>query len=107
MIWPFSRNAKPSERGPLKEDWRAGDLAQCLAKTFNYHVPGAPAFMDVCRVESVVPGVHLDGTPSWGLTFRGVPFAYEAREFRKLPPRSERVARKTSVSTTIRERVPA
>ena len=108
MTWPFSRKANAPERGPLNEDWRAGDLAQCVVRArWHSDEPGAPDLMDVLYVEAVYPGHDHKGVLGWGLRFKGLKFGYDAVAFKKLPPRSEQIARKTSVSTPVREKEPA
>lgn len=31
-MWPFPRKPKSINPGPINEDWRVGDLAECSAK---------------------------------------------------------------------------
>lgn len=90
MIWPFRRRRKQKPLPPINEDWRAGDLAECISEgswSFESSLEDGPAKGQICRVTKVVAG-HLFGTdqPAYGLGFVGFGYFYRASDFRKLRP---------------------
>ena len=82
--WPFTRKPKPLNPGAINEDWRVGDLAECLAKDGYWTENGVgPEFGDVLSVSIVDRAT--DGRVY--LVFKAFAGdAFEARVFRKLPP---------------------
>ena len=95
-MWPFARKgptlALPDQRG-LNEDWRAGDLAECIESGWQHpNDPHHPKVGDVLRVSAITDGPCVCvGRPAaliTGLRFEGKPQnrAWHCRSFRKLRP---------------------
>lgn len=91
-MWPFTRKPQPNARqitpGPINEDWRVGDLAECMTGGWPDNL--GPEKGDVCRVSGVGPGIashgYKRGKPLWFLSLKGFPGAdFDAAEFRKVP----------------------
>lgn len=78
----------PKVRPPINEDWRVGDLAECISddrawKTLPGDVP--PARGRIFMVSGIIIGFSLsDGRPMFGLRFRGFRGHWEAGQFRKI-----------------------
>jgi hypothetical protein len=91
-IWPFARKPKPLNPGPINEDWRAGDFAQCIdgscwADGSSGMPTNGPATGDTMVVEEVLIGraPAMEKAAFW-LQFRGDKDHYEADAFKKVPP---------------------
>ena len=88
-MWPFTRKPKPLNPGPINEDWRVGDLAECIVdgKGSWYSEPG-PERGDVNKVTHVVAGqCARTRRACWGLILNGYDGrAFGAHNFRKDPP---------------------
>ena len=88
-MWPFTRKPKPINPGPINEDWRVGDLAECIIpRGDRWHGGGGPENGDVLCVTEVHAGRgYFTGRPGWFLGLKGEPLSrYDARYFRKVPP---------------------
>lgn len=100
MIWPFKRAAPPlhwpdgwlsdepkaADRRRMNEDWRAGDLAQCVFDRFHNPAPGDPVVGEVRRVRQVMDALGNGGARAYFLKFEGGVDGYECVGFRKLRP---------------------
>jgi len=87
MIWPFRRRKKQKPLPPINEDWRAGDLAECIKG--GSWPPGiaGPAAGQICRVTDVIAGrLTVSGDPAFGLSLFGFMHFFHAEAFRKLRP---------------------
>ena len=90
-MWPFTRKPKPIDPGPINEDWRVGDLAECIAGgewvcANKSAAIGLPELGDVSRVLEVYPDSSVWGD-KWWLVLSGWPAdAFNAALFRKVPP---------------------
>lgn len=78
---PFTR----PERPPLSDDWRAGDLAECIGNDWSVAPERRPKAGSRSLVVAVEPG-HGRSGPGWGLVLARFPGAWDARGFRKVPP---------------------
>jgi hypothetical protein len=86
-MWPFSRKPNPLNPGPINEDWRAGDLAECICEGGPQWPCGSgPSKGDVLKVKYVRAGRQSDGADGWGLWFDQYQRGYAAVDFRKVPP---------------------
>jgi len=88
-MWPFTRKPKPINPGPINEDWRVGDLAECLKPDdHHWNSTSGPERGDVMRVVEVHAGRdNVFGRPGWFLGLKGEPFwRFDAKAFRKVPP---------------------
>jgi hypothetical protein len=94
-MWPFTRKPKPINPGPINEDWRVGDLAECVTSgdgsdwrhDLNNAPAIGPAFGDVRRVQAVFVGQSRQlRRPLWWLVVNGIPANLPATCFRKVPP---------------------
>lgn len=93
-MWPFKRKPEPPQP-PINEDWRVGDLAECINNQpwndgFQYR-PG-PEFLEVYKVADVKEGQY-NGKPTFGLAFSRWPDYYVATAFRKITPRADKIER--------------
>lgn len=98
-MWPFRKEPEPQppeQWPPINEDWRAGDMAQCLNGDWGLHV--GPLQRDIVLVRSVVKGWRRhDGKPDWGLEIEGYPEShYIASAFRKLRPCGDALDRRAT-----------
>lgn len=83
-MWPFTRKPKPINPGPINEDWRVGDLAECINDSgWSYDgIAGVsgPDCGDVLTVVLAMPGtkrpqVIFIGFKGWpSETFAGYAF---------------------------------
>lgn len=89
------RGQPSSTLGPINEDWRAGDLAECVDGCW---VPpmavDIPVLGSIYRVTAVYIGHDVrDGSPIWSLRLEGMnarPYSgYIASAFRKVTPLHE------------------
>lgn len=86
-MWPFTRKPKPLNPGPINEDWRVGDLAECVLPRGHVWPKEGPDNGDVTKVTDVVAGLGKQtGKPGWFLGLSGFHNNYEATGFRKVPP---------------------
>ena len=88
MTWPFTRKPRAIDPGPINEDWRPGDLAECLASGWDGPEGIGPEYGDVLVVRRVkaTRGTYTS-KDAWFLGFSGQPRDnFEASAFRKLPP---------------------
>lgn len=80
----------PTDLRGWNEDWRVGDLAQCVVKGgWAEPLPDDPKFGDILRVNHMIEGVDLTGTSVVSaLGFEGKPGRtfWACRAFRKLRP---------------------
>jgi hypothetical protein len=92
-MWPFKRKPTPLNPGPINEDWKAGDLAECIVGGTAGHawlgqdgdVYDGPERGDVLSVVGVYAGSGLSGD-GWFLDLKGLKNGFAARCFRKVPP---------------------
>lgn len=95
LFWPFRRKPKinpPADQRVWNEDWRAGDLAECLHGVWLFTTPYDPKAGDVLRVAGAVEGVSIDGAVLvYALSFEDKPagHAWATQGFRKLRPSLE------------------
>ena len=87
MIWPFRRRRKEKPLPPINEDWRPGDLAECIdGRPWSGDGPG-PAKGQISRVTRVtIDKLQTTGEPAYGLGLEGFAGLYNAAYFRKLRP---------------------
>ena len=53
MIWPFRRPASPIDRRNTREDWKPGDLAECIRDNWIEPSGNDPKVGDIFRVRRV------------------------------------------------------
>lgn len=91
-MWPFPRKPKSINPGPINEDWRVGDLAECVEqKGWSQDDTGQPIdgpekgdILTVLEVEPRRTNLRGDG---WYLGFAAYPMRFlAATGFRKVPP---------------------
>lgn len=88
-MWPFTRKPKPLNPGPINEDWRVGDLAECMLPIgWGWAMDAdGPDRGDVCRVVHVYPGITTgSGEHAWFLLLKGFHDGFATNSFRKVPP---------------------
>lgn len=107
MIWPFSRKPRPQVRPPLNEQWRPGDMAECIRDSMFVAIGRGPRVGARAMVTSVFPGYHRDGAPGWGLVLIGFPEAWDARGFRKIVLNETGADRKVGTEIKRRDRIKA
>lgn len=89
-MWPFTRKPKPIDPGRINEDWRVGDLAECLndkgwsdSDTDEPDQTG-PELGDVHKVIGISDRIAKCG--GWYLDLKGFPGEwFVATSFRKVP----------------------
>lgn len=83
------------------EDWKVGDLAECIRTEDWFHIIGGPAYREMHIVRDVIEG-PVFGHPSVrgvGLGFtRYKPTLFQANYFRKITPQAEEVERGEKIS---------
>lgn len=106
MIWPFRR--KPAAPPPFVkpvDDWKPGDMAQCIAPDFlSWQAPPdlachGPRRGDILLVTRVILGPATDPTVNVtgvGLVFGSRPGAWHANCFRKLRPCADELDRRAA-----------
>lgn len=93
----FRRWRKPAKPAPrdcrnMNEDWKPGDLAECIADNWCLSNPHSPKVGDVLRVSRVQEGLGVANRALiYGLGFEGKPANahWETTCFRKLRPVQE------------------
>ena len=86
-MWPFTLRRK--QRPPISENWRSGDIAQCIRDDWTTPPHKAPRVGTRCIVADVKPGRSLyRGELGWCLSLIGYPGRWDETAFRKIvPPR--------------------
>jgi len=97
-MWPFTRKPKPAIRPPLNEDWKPGDMAECIGDGWGDAKCRAPTIGTRAMVSAVFPGhFSQDGAPGWGLVLIGYGEAWDATGFRKIVLNENGADRKVAV----------
>lgn len=88
---PQSTPAAPDDCRNMNEDWKPGDLAECIDDGWSHPNPHCPKVGDVLRVSAVLTGITQDSRLIYALKFVGKPGteAFETVCFRKLRPVQE------------------
>lgn len=90
-MWPFRKRRK---RPPPNEDWRAGDIAECVRDDWlNVPFYKLPKLGGQTIVSRMHPAWHKGVTPGWGLALVGYPGLWDTTAFRKVRPVSIERAR--------------
>ncbi|TXH10346.1 MAG: hypothetical protein E6R03_15540 [Hyphomicrobiaceae bacterium] len=109
---PPSSNSEPEDQRHMSDDWKAGDLAECINAGF-ISVPGMvhPKLGDVLRVSAVDEGPDsVLGIQIIALRFEGRGnCGWDNRNFRKLRPTTEPAEQEFTVwlKDKLREPAPA
>jgi hypothetical protein len=90
-MWPFTRKPKPLNPGPINEDWRVGDLAECLFEGAWFggnsgNIASGLDKGDVSKVLAIGIGRTKLGGDRYFLTLGGFRGEFDASCFRKVPP---------------------
>lgn len=83
-VWPF--NVRPLVRPPLRVQWRAGDVAECVCDDWNAASLKAPRRGGRFIVIDVQPGRSGDLQLGWCLQLIGYSGRWDATAFRMVLP---------------------
>lgn len=106
-MWPFTKKSRLVNPGPINEDWRVGDLAECMVDGGADWQPSGrgPEKGDICRVTEVYAGTSpIRKSDYWFLRFASWEIGYSESDFRKVPPLSE--ATSAEITAMIKRKKP-
>lgn len=101
MMWPFTRKKRadapdavpPKDQRVWNEDWRVGDVAQCVNRSGNWSGRGVgPTYGERLVVTGVCEGVFPGNFLGYRLEFAEFPgCVFVCTEFRKVRPQASEI----------------
>jgi hypothetical protein len=102
MIWPFRRKPAPPPFVKPVDDWKPGDLAQCIARggwsvDEPWMLEFTPKHGTIYIVTKVDVGIGAhNGAMQVGLCLKGNPLCWSATSFRRLRPCADELDRRAA-----------